>query len=528
VIGLIWGTELPLGVPNEWTWARAEPAAPVVLTFVSLALAAIGYFAFVWIGANRIERSRPMARAGWLIGLFLAGCGWLWTAQESAPESYQLSKAAWVLYSPGASGYFTEARADPRPLGTFLRDYERRMSEGDVLHIGTHPPGLIVIFRGLLALCREFPRLTDFVVASEPDSVRLSLDALAETGPPGRRPLDRIDRAVLWLAGFLAQSVAALTVLPLFGLLRQSCSARASWLAAALWPTVPAVAIFLPKSDALFPFLTALILWLWLTGAERGLYLRCILAGFTLWLALCLSLAFLPIAFLAAVVTGWSRWLYAGGTGDRGPGTGKRYAESDQSARQTVSISAAFHPSSPVPGPRSLFRSITYAALGFALPILALRLLAGINLPAVWWLNLRNHAGFYRQFTRTYWKWLLVNPIELAIAAGLPLVCLAVYAVVRQWRAHGWRACRPAVAFLATWGILWLSGKNMGEAARLWIFLIPCLIWIAGGLFEEPFRLAHRTAEERTPLFGFWSAALTAQLIVCAALVTRVVGFQYS
>ena len=34
--------------------------------------------------------------------------------------------------------------------------------------------------------------------------------------------------------------------------------------------------------------------------------------------------------------------------------------------------------------------------------------------------NFRNHAAFYDHYTRTYWKWLLVNPIELIFAVGAP------------------------------------------------------------------------------------------------------------
>lgn len=497
-IGLIWWTEVPLGVPGEWTWARAAPSPPVVVTFAQVLLAGIGYLWFVWFGANRIERSRPISRAAWLVGLVLAGIGWLWTAQEAAPEGLQLSKAAWVLYFPGPSGYFTEARKDARPVDEFLGDYEQRMSEGEVLHIGTHPPGLIVVFRFLLALCREFPALTDVLVASEPDSVRRSFDALVETAPAGTTALDRVDRAVLWLAAFLAQSTAALTVVPLFLLLRRTCSVRASWLAASLWPTVPAVAVFLPKSDAFFPCLTALILWLWLTGVEQGRKTRCALAGFVLWLALCLSLAFLPVALLAVIVSLTSFVFAPSQKGTRfGHGFGR------------------------------LSSSIASIGVGFALPIVVLRLVAGINLLVVWWLNLRNHAGFYRQFTRTYWKWFLVNPIEFALAAGLPLVCLAIYAVVREWRKQDWLDRGPAVAFAITWGILWLSGKNMGEAARLWIFLTPCLIWLAAPLLDDDLTSAPERVGMKTPFPALWTAALTSQLITCGAIVTRVAGFQF-
>lgn len=528
VIGLVWRTEWPLGVPGEWTWTRAAPSPPVSLTFASLAVAGFGYLVIVWLGGTRIERASWFERAVWLAALVLAGFGWLWIAQEGAPEGFQLSKGAWVLYSPGASGYFTQARADERPLLDFLRDYERHMAEGDVLHIGTHPPGLIVFFRGLLALCRASPMLTDWIVATEPSSVRLSLDAIADTARPGMHAIDRVDRAVLWLAAILAQGVAALTVIPLYGVLRRTCSPRGSWQAASLWPAVPAVAVFLPKSDAIFPTLAMVILWLWLTGSERRGWFRCFLAGATLWFSLCLSLAFLPIAFLAAVTTAWSWWI---GSNER---NGERSTMSEGGAAPLADapVNAATRacslPETPLPAPPRPIVSALLAAFGFSLPVIALRALDVMNLPAVWWLNLRNHAGFYRQFTRTYWKWLIVNPLEFALAAGLPLVCLALFSICRQWKTQGWRTCAPAVALAFTWSILWLSGKNMGEAARLWIFLTPCLIWLAGPLFELCAQPPDGKPDDRTPLLDFWSAALLAQLITCAAIVVRVVGFQYS
>ena len=38
----------------------------------------------------------------------------------------------------------------------------------------------------------------------------------------------------------------------------------------------------------------------------------------------------------------------------------------------------------------------------------------------VWTWNLKNHARFYVEYPRTYLAWLAINPIELAIAMGLP------------------------------------------------------------------------------------------------------------
>src|SRR4029077_14509476 len=91
-------------------------------------------------------------------------------------------------------------------------------------------------------------------------------------------------------------------------------------------------------------------------------------------------------------------------------------------------------------GPRRLHECLSaaiWAVAGFSIPTLAAWFLLKINLAAVWWLNLNNHAGFYRQYPRTYWKWLLVNPVEFAVAAGVPLAVLAMWSIVRNWRMPG-------------------------------------------------------------------------------------------
>ena len=41
----------------------------------------------------------------------------------------------------------------------------------------------------------------------------------------------------------------------------------------------------------------------------------------------------------------------------------------------------------------------------------------------------------------------------------------------------------PYWCLTATWLVLWLSGKNMGEAARLWLLFMPWPVWLAAGYF---------------------------------------------
>ena len=77
---------------------------------------------------------------------------------------------------------------------------------------------------------------------------------------------------------------------------------------------------------------------------------------------------------------------------------------------------------------------------------------------------------------------------------------------------------------LLTWSLLWLTGKNMGEAARLWIFLMPWMIWSAGSGWEALMGTGEqglRDARRR------WLFAWICQLLAALTIITRVAGFHH-
>jgi hypothetical protein len=144
----------------------------------------------------------------------------------------------------------------------------------------------------------------------------------------------------------------------------------------------------------------------------------------------------------------------------------------------------------------------------------------------VWMQNYNNHAAFYDQYQRTFWKWLLVNPLEFAIAIGFPVVVLVV---VASWKRIQHRTSKrdiqlgPLFACALVWFLLWISGKNTGEAARLWIVLTPGLIWLLGSLDGSAGNspTTDRVAKK-------WMLVLALQAVVCAATVARVDGFHFT
>ncbi len=487
---LIWCSSIPLGIPGEWTWVRSPVADDFWFSLLPACAWAALLGAGVWIGSRRVEGCSRVERIAWLGGLFVVSFGMLGALREAAPPEFRAAKIAWVLYFPGSSGYFTEARK-VRDTGEFLAHYVDELKNGDVLHQGTHPPGLIVGYRGLMWACSHSTWLRQGLLATQPEDLREAFRIIQRSSLQSPTPLTEHDRCVLWLAAILMQACAAATVIPLYQLLRLHSRRSTSWQLAAFWPLVPAVTLFSPKSDTCFPFVGCLVLVLWLQGLKKNSLLLYLMAGCVFWLGMTLSLALLPVACLAGLLTAWDLWLC--------------------------------RPEDRIPQPVTrLLRGLAAGGAGFIALTLVTALGTGCNLLEVWLWNYRNHAGFYVQFPRTYWKWLLVNPVELSVAVGLPLVVLALSSAAVVWKNPRAAAAGPFWMCLLTWSLLWLTGKNMGEAARLWIFLMPWIVWAAGPAWEAKMGQGDYGIRD---LRRRWLFCWIGQLLAALTIITRVAGF---
>lgn len=497
---LLWLTDWPLGVPGEWTWDRSALSSDAVWLIVVAACIAGSYAAGVAWALPRIGDSAART-AALLILLTLGGLAVTWTIDSTAqwprgvpPEDRAGDRAdlkrALTVYDAGVSGYFQRAAKSDETTGEFLAGYEAEMAKGDYLHVGTHPPGLILLHRGLLSLCRSSPGIADAVLATQPRAVTEAFAAVERGGRLTSPRMPASNRAALWLATLLTYVVAALTVVPLYFLVRGDFGPRAAAMTAAFWPFLPALAIFLPKSDALFPFLGLLFVWCWRSALRRRSFVLAVTAGVVMWCGLLLSLALLPVALFAVLLTFWETFGKTEGDTAVGPKAG-------------------------------LLLAVT-AVASFAVATLAFSWSTGANLPAIWRWNFLNHARFYDHNERTWWKWLPVNATELAFAVGWPIILLAAVRVTMIVRGGELRRRinGPVFSGLAVIALLWLSGKNMGEAARLWLFLTPWLLWMTAGVWDR--------ASTGQPAPRTWLAVLAFQFAVCLITVLRVTGITFA
>ena len=504
-LAFLWLSEIPLGIPGEWEWQRIPldlVSGEVLLALVEMAIVGAVLLLMFRGGLQRIGACSRRELTAWLAGLTAAGFVWLSTVQSTPPSPWDSGKVPFVVYYPGVSGYFHKARYEIEDTAQFLSGYEELMAEGDVLHVGTHPPGLFLLYRGLWQLADASPALCELAEATMPESVQDSFTTVEANIRIRGRGLSSADRATIWLAAVITQLLCAATVVPLFVLMRQAVSRETAWRAVVFWPLLPALAVFLPKSDVLFAFPTASLLACWLLAVRNRSVVLGAIAGVIGWCSLLMSLAFLPLG-LIAVLCGVS----AARSSSSGDGNG--------TAGLTAPLAAQLR---PIVGGVIAFLVLT---VGFAF-------LADVNLGRVWRLNYQNHADFYSQFERTWWKWLLVNPVELAFACGVPVAVLAAAAVWRSVKGHSQQTIKwQSMSVVFVWGLLWLSGKNSGEAARLWIPLLPVLAWQLAAWFDRSSDSPEHSISLRNPVDRNWLILLALQMALCSLTALRVTGFHF-
>jgi len=501
-------SDLPLGIPSDWAWPRQALPGDFAETLDRLLvplLVGVALIVFCRLVDRRITHVSWGLQAVSLGLLVVAAICWMDAVRQAASSPHREARPLWVLYDKYASGYFFEAVFEINSQQELLSTYEARMAEGDVLHEGTHPPGLFLLNWWAVQATQKFPQLIAVAEWTQRrDVVKTFRSAEAEARMA--RPLTNSEFAALCLVSFVSILLSAMTVIPVYGIVRMFCNRRTAWRAASLVMTIPCIAVFAPRSDIVYAFTGTLMLWFILQSIladSAGVRVVFgVAAGLVTFVSLATSLAHVPVlvvvCLFSALLLSWPHLVPRGRV-----------------------ISAG---------------TIVLGVLGLA--VAAWTFATDCNLLNVWKMNLTNHSGFYLQSPRTWWKWVLMNPVELGFAIGLPLATISLICVYQSVRVF--RKLDGAVknetsifalliqAMMLTWVLLWLSGKNMGEAARLWCFLTPWFVmttacgWPLNG---QPSWRGSPPSELRSQHSTGWLLLLIAQLVAGMITVGIVSGY---
>lgn len=471
---LLWGDRVPLGVLGEWVWNRS-PNRPGLMDFPLPGLVTAGYILLVLFGRKILKDRRERWTLVLLPALTLCGAA-LQSAWLDLPRSgLGLERAASSLYFPVTSGYFWHARTIDDPAA-FVRDYEEWISTQDPFHIGTHPPGLFLLNRGLLAIFRDRPKLSKALLRQMPARLKAGFEPIRE-----RSKLSVGEQASLFAVALLTWTLGLLTLLPVYAIARVGSRPSAAWLAAALWPIVPAGIVFVPLADCLYPFFSTSVVALTLWSSRSRVWLLALVAGAMLWIGMMMSLAFLAVVPIAL-------------------------------GALTLSTIASYGRVGKKTSLWSWLVAVTAIATGFGGMCEWVWHQWEVNLYHVWSLNLLKHSDFYSAMPRSYWPWVGVNLVEFAIVTGLPVFLLACIGCFRRqsWPdvigQHAITWCWVATVILVD-----LSGRNLSEVGRLWIFLTPFACVGAANALDAD--------EPTATLLGCWLTCQAAAGLILIATV---------
>jgi len=446
-----------LGV-DDWAWEQVKDPVWERVPYTLAVFALIACVVVVgWGRVSGASRRREAALVALLAGLaFLAQV----MAGRQARAGYH--ESVFAIGLPGASAYHGEARSIEH-LGAYLRTFHQQVRRRSFrVQLSTHPAGPVVLMWGL-----------NHVFAGNPGAAEGFIDCCErwlawgmrlEESPAAARLFAKMsppELAGVWLATIVLRLAACLVVVPVY-LMARHCHGRGVALTAgAFSAAIPSLLVFSPIVDLCFPVLAATACWLSFSAGERRSVWRAALAGLVVSVGLFFSLAFIVVALWAGALALVALW--------RGEGR---------------------------PRKRHVVRLLAGGVAGLLLPVAALYAAFGYNSFAVWRACWAGNAEFNLLSQRTYWKWLLVNPVEFLIFLGVPVACLFVRRLVAECRelTHRRFARRdwPTLVVAGLLVALNVLGANRGEVARLWMFLMPACALAAAAELERygPYRRA--------------------------------------
>ncbi|MCE5230458.1 hypothetical protein LLG95_12810 [bacterium] len=451
VLGILIDQQAPyINGIREWHWPYAMRLfwAGLLIGAAHLAPWAAA-MAVIGFGISRLKgRLRTALGLAALVAWGMLVC---WTSLFAISPS-GITHIARAVQSPVATGYFNiAAELSDRTPHSLLEFYPARMKYMP-LHPSTHPPGGVAVCKAVLDICVASPALAKAINAAA---------SLFGYNPAELvTPVSSSRAASLIAIGNLMLLFGMLTAVPLFMLVRDGMGGglvgrRAAWAAALIWVHYPALIVFTPEFDEVYPFMAFAAAWcLWrgmnssgnriaLWGAAAGaIFVAGVLLSFTIlvWAPL-----FMLMIFLECV----------------------RRANSWDPAAYRHQIARAF-------------RLVAGAVIAGGLILLALRFILGLDLVPIYREAFEMNRQFRIRAGRSYFAWLLFSPWDMLLVAGPALAILALVFTFRSLP-RGRRSPNRLMSawFIAPFGVAFmtLTGLMPGENARLYLMFAPAIAW---------------------------------------------------
>lgn len=446
---LLWvATAQPrLGVPRQHEYPYRPRARWSALNFLALMAVPAG-LALAWTLTRHRELGR---REQWLlVAAITVGCLILRFGAAYYTRSFPGAELGWPFLWKSTEGAYAAEVRRVATVRSFLGSYADQLAESGTpgrphrVHLDTHPPGIVLGFVALESFYDARPKLAKDVADWTERNLPTSKFLTVRQAYAIRHPL-----AVAMTATLLSLVLASLMPLAAFATARQLLPGEPAVVATGLCALLTGTYLFSPSVDQVYPLLTLLLCATAVRAAARRSVLWGLATGLVLY-----GVAFVHVGFGLVMVVLALAALVAWREGSAEEGGGIRTLAA-VCRRPAVGLLA-----------------------GFLIPTLLLRLWAGYPTLRVIWLCARNNGRFYAEAGRTYWPWLPITPLEFVLSFGVGAAVVLVVGwlfevrgVVRRRSLVG--ASSPLLVAGTVLAALYLAGAARGEAARLWLFLMP-------------------------------------------------------
>lgn len=441
----------PLGIKHEWAWKYSHPENfdglwfPVLISFIFLLLS------YKSIAYKKLAGLNPPLK--FLSIVLICFIGYLFNIAICYLSPAGFYNLILTIISPWATSYFNVA-VEIKDISFWLNSFHTFIKYAP-LHARVHPPGNILFFWWIIHIFNSLPTLTDSLLSMVKSTTLDPLPVFSIIGNTFRHSFSNAEKAASVFLSLFLPFLKCVVILPMYYLGKLIYDKKTSLIAVCFYAAIPALNLFTPGMDQTYTLVSVLSFYLFCFSIKKNNIWFALLSGLVLSIGIMLSFCFLVI--LGLIICYGLIWLWINKT-------------------HLNYILKSF--------------SVLFVALT-ALPLLfyllydfnIINFFVSIN---VFSENARLDIVGSEVARRTYWKWLLYNPLDFFMFTGIPISMLSFRSIYNVIRSRKIRAANVfSVSFFIILFLLLVSGINRSEVARLWMFLMPFPALIAASQIAQ-------------------------------------------
>ncbi len=420
----------PAPYPPEWQWPYQFTNTLNKIWFPLIVISTIIAFILYLEKTKLHSKKREM-----LILLILIILGFLFQLSILYFSRAGVAVLFHRVADPKLNGYFT-ASLPITNIIKFIANYDKTVLTLP-LHSIAHPPGTIITFFIINKFASLFSSLITFINKFAPARSDVKVLWLSLT------PSQRLGSLI---AGPLFSFFSTLTIVPLYLWGKLLYNQRVALRIISLYLFIPALTLFVPLPDVVFPLISTTSLLFLFKGLKNNQLAFFALSGMITALGIFFTLGILPIFFLCLLLF-------------------------------VINY---------LKGQKNRLKSLAFYLSGVILPFLFLDIFFRFNIIKVGITIMKGGIAH-----RSYPIWLFYNLWDFFIFAGIPV--LIIFLLILRNSLKKIHADNYLLwSYLLMLFILNISGASRAETGRIWLLFMPPLVLLVANFLTRNLRFSSR------------------------------------